>query len=263
MLAFFSDPVASGPLAADERSNGGGPGTSAAWDNRALVSAVAGGVVAAVLAVVLGEVVLYVYRGALQIPVTQVPVPENIRRFKAARIICPALTFGGMAGLLGLVMGVAGGLARGSGAKGIIPGLSALLAGSLGVAAITWAVATLFFQVFDPQANDLMTPLLMHGSIWLVVGAIGGVSFGAGLGAGRWKSAAVGGVAGALVATVTSEMLGALFFASSKTDLPISESVASRALVIGVLAVFSAVGAAVAVRNGLGEETSSAPAALS
>ena len=85
---------------------------------------------------------------------------------------------------------------------------------------------SIFFTRYDPQSGDLVLPLLTHGAIWSAVGAFGGLAFGLGLGGqGRWKATMVGGLVGAAAATVVYELVGALVFASSKTDLPLSSSV--------------------------------------
>jgi hypothetical protein len=92
--------------------------------------------------------------------------------------------------------------------------------------------------------------LLTHGAIWSAVGAIGGLSLGLGLGGqGRWKATLVGGFIGAAAATIVYEMVGALAFASNKTDLPLSASIATRGMAQLLVAIFSAVGAASALRQ--------------
>src|SRR5262249_8977291 len=105
------------------------------------------------------------------------------------------------------------------------------------------------FKTHDPQPNELLLPLLTHGAIWSTVGAIAGLMFGLGLGGkGRWMATLVGGLAGAAAATIIYEIVGALAFASSKTDLPVSSSIASRGMAHLLVAILSVGGAAWALR---------------
>ena len=68
-------------------------------------------------------------------------------------------------------------------------------------------------------------------------------------GRGRWKATLVGGFVGAAAATVVYEIVGALAFASNKTDLPLSASVTTRGMAQLLVALLSAVGAALALRR--------------
>ena len=114
-----------------------------------------------------------------------------------------------------------------------------------------------FYKVHDPQSTDLAVPLLTHCAIWSVVGAIGGVAFGLGIGGKhRWKSTLAGGLLGAAVATVFFEISGALVFASDKTDLPLSSSAVSRATAHLLVAILTAVGVVVALRQSVRPEAS-------
>jgi hypothetical protein len=93
-------------------------------------------------------------------------------------------------------------------------------------------------------------PLLTHGAIWSFVGAVAGLAFGLGpAGRGHWKATAVGGVGGALAATVVYEIVGAIAFASSKTDLPVSSSATTRGMAQLLVAVLTAAGIALALHQ--------------
>ena len=101
-----------------------------------------------------------------------------------------------------------------------------------------------FFARHDPQSVDLVLPLLTHGAIWSAVGAIGGLALGVGIGGqGRWKATLAGGLVGGGAATVIYEIVGALAFASSKTELPLSSSVTTRVMAQLLVAILSAMGA--------------------
>ena len=155
-------------------------------------------------------------------------------------------------------MGLAGGMARRSAAGG---GRAAMLGLVLGMA-VTGSVALvsvlIFYKTHDLQSVDLVLPLLTHGAIWSTVGAIGGLAFGLGLGGrDRWKATLMGGFVGAAVATISYEIIGALAFASSKTDLPISASIATRGMAQLLVALLAAVGAVLALPQPAVRETSS------
>jgi hypothetical protein len=103
-----------------------------------------------------------------------------------------------------------------------------------------------------------MRPLLTHGAIWSAVGAVGGLAFGLGLGGrGRWKATLVGGFIGAAVATVIYELVGAIVFPSSKTDLPLSSSSTTRGLALLLVASLSSIGAVLALRRSAKREARS------
>jgi hypothetical protein len=59
----------------------------------------------------------------------------------------------------------------------------------------------------------------------------------------------VGGLVGAAAATIVYEIVGAIAFASSKTDLPVSSSITTRAMAQLLVAIISALGAVVALRE--------------
>jgi hypothetical protein len=109
-----------------------------------------------------------------------------------------------------------------------------------------------------PLPLSPMRPLLTHGAIWSAVGAVGGLAFGLGLGGrGRWKATLVGGFIGAAVATVIYELVGAVVFASSKTDLPLSSSSTTRGMALLLVASLSSIGAVLALRRSAKREARS------
>jgi len=217
---------------------------------RALGIAIAAGLIAGVASTVVGEVILSRYQGDLLPPPSIQPSPEDMRRLREAQLYSAALTFMTMGGLLGLTMGLAGGLARRSVSASARAAILGILLGTAAGASTALALVSNFFKRFDPQSGELVLPLLTHGAIWSVVGAIGGLAFGLGLGGrGRWKATLVGGLVGAAAATVIYELVGALAFATSKTDLPLSSSIMTRAMAQLLVAILSAVGTALALHQ--------------
>ena len=115
--------------------------------------------------------------------------------------------------------------------------------GTAVVASLAWLLVPVFYKRYDPQVGNLALPLLTHGALWSATGAIGGLAFGVGLGRqGRWNATLVGGLVGAAAATVVYEFAGALAFASSKTDMPVSSSIETRAMAHLLVVILSAVG---------------------
>ena len=106
-----------------------------------------------------------------------------------------------------------------------------------------------------------MLPLLTHCGIWSGVGAIAGLAFGLGLGGkGRWPYTVGGGLVGAAAATIIYELAGALLFASSKTDLPLSASVVTRGMAELLTTTFAAAGTVLGLGQSPKPRTSSSVA---
>jgi hypothetical protein len=215
-----------------------------------LVLGIAAGLIAGVASVLAGEVILSRYQSDLA-PALQIqPSPEVMRRWRDARLYSATLTFATMGGLFGLAMGLAGGLARRSVLAGTRAAIVGLLLGTTAAASLSLVLVSNFFAKHDPQSGDLVLPLLTHGAIWSAVGAIGGLALGLGLGGqGRWKVTLAGGLVGAAAATVVYEIVGALAFATSKTDLPLSSSITTRGMAQLLVAILSGVGAVMALRQ--------------
>jgi hypothetical protein len=215
-----------------------------------LALAVAAGLIAGVASMLAGEVILSRYQSDLLPNLNINPNPEDMRRWRDARLNSAALTFATMGGLLGLTMGLVGGLARRSASASARAALLGLLLGTAVAACLAFVLVSNFFKTHDPQSGDLVLPLLTHGAIWSAVGAIGGLAFGLGLGGqGRWKATLVGGLVGAAAATVVYEIVGALAFASNKTDLPLSSSITTRGMAQLLVAILSAIGAVLASQH--------------
>jgi hypothetical protein len=219
---------------------------------RLLVFAIVAGLIAGAASVLIGERILNSYNRDLFPPIENNPSAENVRRWKEARIYSAALTFATLGGLLGLALGLAGGLARRSTFASARAAILGLVLGSAAAASCSLIFVSIFFKIRDRDAQsvDLTLPLFTHGAIWLAVGAVGGLALGLGLGGrGRWKSTLVGGLAGAAAATVVYELVGALVFATSKTDLPLSSSSTTRGMALVLVASLSSIGAALAARQ--------------
>jgi hypothetical protein len=215
-----------------------------------LVFAFVAALLAGVASLLVGELILNRYQSDLNPPIQNNPRPEDVRRWKDARLYSATFTFTTLGGLLGLTLGLAGGLARRSVSASAMAAILGLLLGSTIAASFSLILVSIFFRAHDPHSNDLIFPLLTHGAIWSAVGAVGGLAFGLGLGGrGRWKATLVGGLTGAAAATVVYELVGALFFASNKTDLPLSSSSTTRGMALLLVASLSSIGAVMASRQ--------------
>jgi len=145
----------------------------------------------------------------------------------------------------GVAMGFAGGLAGRSPWRGVIIGLGALAVGGLVSALSSWALLPLFYRRIVPDPNDLLSPILIHGGIWMAIGAVGGLAFAIGMGCRRCLATAIGGAClGAILATVLFHLIGAGLFSDSGSTEPIASQALVRLLAMLLVTVLVAIGAA-------------------
>jgi hypothetical protein len=225
---------------------------------RLLVFAILAGLVAGAASVLIGERIMNFYQSDLNPPIQRNPPPETVRRWKDARVHSAVFTFATLGGLLALALGYAGGFARHSTSASVWAAILGLVLGSTVAGCFSLFLVSMFFKNYDPQSGDLVLPLLTHCAIWSAVGGVGGLAFGLGLGGrGCWKATLVGGLVGAAAATVVYELVGAVVFASSKTDLPISSSSTTRGMALLLVASLSSIGAVLALHQPTKRETKS------
>ena len=219
---------------------------------RLLIFAAVAGLLAGVASELICERIMSSYSADLSPPSSFIPRPEDMRRWREARVYTATFTFTTLGGLLGLALGLAGGLARRSTLASAQAAVLGLVLGSVVAASCSLILVSNFYTIRDRDAQsvDLTLPLLTHGAIWSTVGAVAGLAFGLGIGGrGRWKATLGGGLAGAVAAAVIYELVGAVAFASSKTEMPLSASVATRALALLLVASLSSVGAVLALHQ--------------
>ncbi len=247
-------PDSDGALPAPERnvprSAPGDPKRLPCGMSRLFAFACGAAIIAGAASWLIGERVVHAYKNDL-FPLSKfMPTAEEMRRLREARIYAATFNFAALGATLGLAMGLAGGLARRSAWSGARAAILGLVLAAAAAAALSLVLVPNFFKKHDPQSNELTLPLLTHGTIWTPVGAITGLVFGIGLGGrGRWKATLLGGFVGAAAATVVYEVVGALAFATYKTDLPLSSSSTTRGMALGLVAIFSAVGAVSALHE--------------
>ena len=145
--------------------------------------------------------------------------------------------------MTGLLLGLVGGAAVGSGRRAAQAGGVGLVVGGLAGAVVTWATMPLFEDWRAPDTAAMLPSLVMHGLFWLPTGVAGGLALGLGL-RDRVGRAVAGGAMGALLATVLYELVGALAFPLSGTGEPVSTTWSTRLLARLLVATFTAVAAA-------------------
>ncbi len=161
----------------------------------------------------------------------------------AARNREATLAFGMLGGALGLALGLAGGLARRSARAAAIAAAVGL---PLGVA-VGVVPALVLLPIADANreklTDGLILPLLIHAGLWSAIGAAGGWALGNGAG-GPVARAVLGGLLGAVVATVIYELVGALAFPLAQTGRPLAATWGTRLLARLAVATLTAGGAA-------------------
>jgi hypothetical protein len=217
------------------------------------IIALAAGIAAGLVAGLAGELTHGYFRPRLyQVEVmglgtTMQPSRESLF---AADLYNATLTFAVLGCATGLAMGFAGGLAGGSPARGVVVGLAAQAAGALVGALASLALVPLFFRRLVPDVNDLLTPILIHGGIWMAIGVVGGLAFAIGLNFRRHLANALGAACiGAFLAAVLYHLLSGSLFPDSGSTAPLAGSSVVRLLAMFLVTVLVAIGA---VRGALG-----------
>jgi hypothetical protein len=176
----------------------------------------------------------------------------------AADLRNAALAFAILGGVTGLAMGVAGGLAGGSVARGGVVGLAAFLAGAVAGASASFVLVPFFYRRLVPDTNDLLTPILIHGGIWMAIGAVGGLAFALGLQSRRHLANALGAACiGAFLAAVLFHLLSGSLFPDSRSTEALAGLPVVRLLAMLLVPVLVAVGSA---RGALGRTPHPSPA---
>ena len=164
----------------------------------------------------------------------------------AARITSSGLNavFGG---LLGLFLGWLGGWARSSTGASLTAGLVGASVGAFVGAGTPYLVLPIYAQYRQINGGDLGGSLVLHVSLWAVIGAAAGLALGLGVGGSlRAIKAAGGGFFGRPVRRLIFDFLGALAFPLEETGLPTSSTARTRLLARIVVGVMTAVGATIA-----------------
>jgi hypothetical protein len=171
---------------------------------------------------------------------------------RAADLKNATLVFSILGGVTGLAVGIAGGMAIHSPARGLKVGLLALGAGALVGALASFALARFFFQELIPDSNDLLSPILIHGGIWTAIAAVGGIAFAFATGTSkrRLADAIAGACFGAILATIFYHALAAAVFPEAKSTEVVANTAIVRFLAMSLVPILTAVGAAIGAQGG-------------
>ena len=177
---------------------------------------------------------------------------------RAADLKNSTLVFAILGGVTGLTMGLAGGLAVRSPARGLKLGLLALATGAIVGALTSLALVPFFFRELVPDSNDLLSPVLIHGGIWTAIGAVGGVAFAIarGMSKRRFADAIAGACFGAVLATIFYHALAAAVFPQAKSTEVVANTAIVRFLAMSLVAILIAIGAATGAQGGFLRSTS-------
>ena len=155
-----------------------------------------------------------------------------------------------LGGITGLAMGIAGGFAGRSLSRGLVVGLGGLVAGGLVGALASLGLLPLFYRRLVPDPNDLLSPILIHGGIWMAIGAVGGMAFAIGMKCGRGIFNAVAGACcGALIATILFHGAGEALFPDAGSTAAVATLASVRLLAVFLVTVLIAFGTAWGVRG--------------
>jgi hypothetical protein len=240
-----------------ERSRAGPRRAAQVW-----AIALVAGIVAGLLAWVGGELAQDTFKPRLyEVPnvfgaVSMQPTgaSTNVAEYKNA-----SLAFAILGGVTGLVMGLAGGVAGRSVGRGVIVGLGAQAVGALVGALASLVLLRFFYRGLVPDLNDLWLPVLIHGGIWMAIGAVGGFAFALGKGSARRLQAAIGAaVASGFFASILFQTLSARLLPDAESTGPMAGSASARLLAMLSVTVLIAIGAA---RGTQGHATRRAPLA--
>jgi hypothetical protein len=168
-----------------------------------------------------------------------------------------AITFGVLGLCLGAGLGVAGGLARRTRSGAVAGGLVGSVLGAALGAGVSFALLPLFIDAqFLHFEYDLQISMAMHGLLWGLLGAVGGLAVAVGMSDyGRSAQALLAGLVGSVLGSVAYDIMGAVLFSGADTDEPISETWPTRLLA----SLLVTIGAAVAVALSLPEPRPAEP----
>ncbi|GAC1475750.1 MAG: hypothetical protein NVSMB9_28780 [Isosphaeraceae bacterium] len=158
------------------------------------------------------------------------------------------LSFSLLGAVLGLTMGLAGGLARGSARSAAGASILGLLLATAAAAGSSALLVAYFLKNWNPDSENLILPLLVHGGIWSAIGGGAGMAFGAGYSGIRGLLVGlIGGLVGGALGAAAYEVIGAIAFPLDRTVDPVSITRGSRFLARMAVGVLVAVCVAVAI----------------
>jgi hypothetical protein len=164
-----------------------------------------------------------------------------------------ALAYGVLGAALGAALGLAGGLARRSFGGGLLAAIVGVVAGVAAGAGMSAVMAPAFYRLHDPIPSSFQTflPFLTHGGIWVAIGVAGGLALALGVGQPKQiVSGLIGGLLGAMLGTVVFEATNSIAFPLVPVENPVPSERLPRLVSHFSVAIFTALGAALALRPG-------------
>jgi len=180
---------------------------------------------------------------------------------KAADIANSTLTSAILGSATAFMMALAGGLIVRSPLRGAMVGVVAQAFGAAAGAASAFVLIPIFFRQLVPDSNDLLTPILIHGGIWMAIGVVGGMAFVAGR--NTWRElplAVLSACVGAFIASISFHVLSGMLFPHISSLEPVGSSTVIRLLATFLVTVLVAIGIAKGTLNRLPHPGQSKPA---
>jgi hypothetical protein len=123
-----------------------------------------------------------------------------------------SLAMGILGAVLGLTLGAGGGLARRSPRAAAVSGLTGFLLGAAVGTAMPLQLVPLFYRSVCRPPNPAF-PLLIHTSVYALIGGVGGLAFGLGLsGPGGAAKGLLGGAMGAILGAIIYNVVHTITF---------------------------------------------------
>jgi hypothetical protein len=176
--------------------------------------------------------------------------PDQLKSRRASLNAATALeatvAFGSLGAVAGLALGLAGGCARGSARTAVIAALAGAILGGAAGAIMPRVLLPIYYRVHDPDHDDLILAILIHGGNWSLIGAAAGAAFGVGLGdRGHVLRALLGGLLGAITGVLVYEIVGGVAFPLDGTSAPLSATWGTRLFARLAVTIFASAGAAI------------------
>jgi hypothetical protein len=162
-----------------------------------------------------------------------------------------AISYGILGALIGLGLGLAGGLARGSPASALVVAGPAAVVGAAAGAGLSFALVPFHLAGFDPTNPSLMLSLFIRSGIGAAIGASAGLIFAIALAAPRRAARiALGGLMGGLVAAFAFEVLMPFIDPLDRNDQAVPTTPLARFLALMSSALLIGIGVVLAARRG-------------
>ncbi|GAC1468686.1 MAG: hypothetical protein NVSMB9_11580 [Isosphaeraceae bacterium] len=223
------------------------PGEPSSTHRRVWTIVLAAGVLAGLVAWIAGELTHQFFRPrryTVQIMGMSSEQPSRESQ-KAADLANAALGSAILGSVTVLAMGLAGGLAGRTAGRGVVIGLGAMAVGACAGAGMTLALVPILAGQLVPDWNDLLTPILIHGGIWMAIGAVGGLAFAISLRSWHQLPFIIASAClGAFTASILYHLLSGFFFPHSSSTEAVGGSAGIRLLATSLVTILVAIGVA-------------------